>query len=245
MITRKELAICIYNQIKEGKLGQGGKLPSERELSSLFKVARPLIREALAMLEALGVIEVRDRQGIFIKEKSWNEITLPISFLSDWPLDILPQVFEARMVLEPKAAAIAAKRRTITDIEKLKVTLSEMEKLFKENISEKGLLGEKWNSIFHALLVAATHNDVLCRVHESIMRLYERNVTSFSKESVPMPFEQWPEEIWIEHCSILNAIINSNSKEAESLVYCHVMNIQKRIYQFTQSLGLQFFVPLI
>ena len=79
-MTRKELAISIYDQIKENKLGRDNKLPSERELANMFQVTRPLIREALAMLEAFGIIEVRDRQGIFIKEKAWSDISLPLSF---------------------------------------------------------------------------------------------------------------------------------------------------------------------
>ena len=243
-MTRKELAINIYNLIKEGELGRNGKLPSERSLASLFNVTRPLIREALAMLEALGIIEVRGREGIYIKEKTWDGIALPLSFLADWPLDILPQVFEARMILEPKAAAIASQRRTKSDIEKLNETLAEMERLFKEDVPEKASLGERWNTIFHVLVVAATQNDVLCRMHEGIIRLYERNATSFPKENVPMPFEKWPIEIWTEHFKIVNAIAKGDSKEAEECAYRHIANTQERIYDFTQSLGLQFFVLL-
>ncbi len=244
-MTRKELAVCIYKQIKENKIGHNNKLPSERELAFLFNVTRPLVREALAILEAFGIIEVRDRQGVFIKEKSWNEIALPISFLTDWPLDILPQVFEARMVLEPKAAAIAARRRTKSDIEKLNEILAEMERLFKEDVSEKASLGERWNTIFHALVVATTKNDVLCRMHEGIIRLYERNATSFPKENVPMPFEKWPREIWAEHSSIVNAIAKGDDREAEVCAYRHIITTQERIYRFTESLGLDFFVPFM
>jgi GntR family transcriptional repressor for pyruvate dehydrogenase complex len=243
-MTRKELAISIYDQIKENKLGRDNKLPSERELANMFQVTRPLIREALAMLEAFGIIEVRDRQGIFIKEKAWSEISLPLSFLVDWPLDILPQVFEARLIIEPKAAAIAAKRRTQSDIEKLKETIFKIEELFKEDRSDKALLGEKWNSIFHAIVVATSHNDVLCRIHEGIIRLYERNVSSFPREKAPMPFEKWPKEIWMEHAGIVDAIEEGNAAEAERRAHEHVLISQERIYRFTQSLGLQFFVPL-
>jgi len=243
-MTRKELAIAIYNQIKGNKIGYNGKLPSERELASLFNVTRPLMREALAILEAFGIVEVRGRQGIFIKEKSWNEITLPLSFLADWPLDILPQVFEARTIIEPKAAAIAAIRHTKSDIEKLNETLNQMEELFEKKIPERASLGEKWNSIFHILIVSAAHNDVLSRMHESIMRLYERNVSSFPKKNAPMPFEEWPKEIWSEHLSILDAIVAGNEKEAEIRAYRHVLTSQERIYCLTRSLGLQFFEPL-
>lgn len=243
-MTRKELAINIYNLIKEGKLGHNGKLPSERKLASMCNVTRPLIREALAILEAFGIIEVRDRQGIFIREKSWSEISLPISFLVDWPLDILPQVFEARLIIEPKAAALAAKRRTESDLEKLRETLAKIEELFKEDKHEKALLGEKWNSIFHALVVASSHNDVLCRMHEGIICLYERNVSSFPKENAPMPFEKWPREIWAEHAGIVDAISKGDEKAAEKRAYQHVAISQERIYHFTKSLGLKFFVPL-
>jgi GntR family transcriptional repressor for pyruvate dehydrogenase complex len=244
-MTRRELAVCIYNQIKENMLGHDNKLPSERELARLFNVTRPLVREVLAILEAFGIIEVKDRQGIFIKEKSWNEITLPLSFLTDWPLDILPQVFEARMILEPKAAAIAAKRRTKSDIEKLNEILVEMERFFREDVSERALLGERWNTIFHASVVAATKNDVLCRIHEGIIHLYERNATSFPKENVPMPFEKWPKEIWAEHSSIVNAIVEGDGREAEICAYRHIIATQERIYRFTESLGIDLFGPLM
>jgi len=243
-MTRRELAIDLYNQIKENKIGHNGKLPSERELASLFNVPRPLIREALAILEAFGIIEVRGRQGIFIKEKTWSEITLPLSFLADWPLDILPQVFEARTIIEPKAAALAAIRHTESDIEKLSETLNQMEGLFEKEIPEKASLGEKWNSIFHILIVSTAHNDVLSRIHEGVMRLYERNVSSFPKENAPMPFEKWPKEIWTEHSGIVDAIVAGDESEAEARAYRHVLTSQERIFRLTWSLGLRFFKPL-
>ena len=77
-------------------------------------------------------------------------------------------------------------------------------------------------------------------MHEGIIRLYERNATSFPKENVPMPFEKWPIEIWTEHFKIVNAIAKGDSKEAEECAYRHIANTQERIYDFTQSLGLQF-----
>ncbi|MCD6156059.1 MAG: FadR family transcriptional regulator [Candidatus Atribacteria bacterium] len=239
-MTRKELAITIYSQIKEGKFGGGNKLPSERELANMFSVTRTLVREALAILDAFGIIEIRDRQGIFLKEKTWREISLPLSFLMDWPLDILPQVFEARLIIEPKAAAVAAKKRTQSDLKKLKETILRAKELFEENRPDKTMLGEKWNSIFHAIVIASSHNDVLCRIHEGIIKLYERNVSSFPKENVPTPFEKWPREIWMEHASIVDAIAEGDAAEAERRAYEHVLISKERIYRFYQSPGLRF-----
>ncbi|AER67574.1 regulatory protein GntR HTH [Thermovirga lienii DSM 17291] len=62
-MTRREVAILIYKHIKEERFGGGNKLPSERELADMFGITRTLVREALAILEAFGVIEIRDRQG--------------------------------------------------------------------------------------------------------------------------------------------------------------------------------------
>jgi DNA-binding GntR family transcriptional regulator len=59
-----------------------------------------------------------------------------------------------------------------------------------------------------------------------------------------MPFEKWPKEIWMEHAGIVDAIAEGNAAEAERRAHEHVLISQERIYRFTQSLGLQFFVPL-
>jgi GntR family transcriptional repressor for pyruvate dehydrogenase complex len=240
-MTRREVAILIYKHIKEERFGGGNKLPSERELADMFGITRTLVREALAILEAFGVIEIRDRQGIFIKEKAWKEIALPLSFLMDWPLDILPQVFEVRLIIEPKAAAIAAKKCNQSDLKKLKEIILKAEKLFEEDRPDKAMLGEKWNSIFHAIVIASSHNDVLCRIHEGVIKLYERNVSSFPKENVPTPFEKWPREIWREHAGIVDAIAEGNVAEAERRAYEHVLLSKERIYRFIQSPGLRFF----
>ncbi len=62
--TRKDLIRRLTDLVSQGNVVTGGKLPPERELAALLGTTRPLLREGLIALEALGLLEIRDRQGI-------------------------------------------------------------------------------------------------------------------------------------------------------------------------------------
>ena len=70
----KKIAEQIRNLIVETPYASGQKLPSERELSVMFKVRRAAIREALRSLAIMGVLEVRYSEGIFIRNIHYIEI---------------------------------------------------------------------------------------------------------------------------------------------------------------------------
>jgi len=72
----------IVEQIKDiifsGKLQPGDRLPTEKELAERLNVSRPTLREALTVLEAIGLIEVRPREGSIIKSVVPQSIQEPI-----------------------------------------------------------------------------------------------------------------------------------------------------------------------
>ncbi|HOO88983.1 MAG TPA: GntR family transcriptional regulator, partial [Synergistales bacterium] len=116
--TRKELIHRLSDLITEGDIVSEGKLPPERELAAILGTTRPLLREALIALEALGVLDIRDRQGIFLAEEKVGEIGRVLGQAQVWPLELLSQVMEIRQLLDPGAAALAALRRKERDIAK-------------------------------------------------------------------------------------------------------------------------------
>src|SRR5688572_15508990 len=59
----EEIFFQIENAILEGRLGVGDRLPPERELAEIFQVSRPSVREALRVLETLGVLSSRRGTG--------------------------------------------------------------------------------------------------------------------------------------------------------------------------------------
>src|SRR4051794_6253262 len=63
------IATYVVRQIEQGAVRVGDRLPSERDLSQLLGVSRPLVREGYRILESLGVVEVRVGSGVYIADR--------------------------------------------------------------------------------------------------------------------------------------------------------------------------------
>jgi GntR family transcriptional regulator, transcriptional repressor for pyruvate dehydrogenase complex len=109
--------IGVFKQlISEGALTPGARLPAERELALMLGVARSSLRQALKVLEVIGVISQRVGDGTYLNDTASTVLREPLEFLM--LLDgITPQeVMEARLIVEPELAARAAARATAVDI---------------------------------------------------------------------------------------------------------------------------------
>src|SRR6184192_49599 len=113
----------VYEQVSErlgeyiaATLKQGDALPSERELAERYRVGRSSVREALRMLESRGVIESRG-SGTFVVAAWRNPFQQPLSVVVAGEDVDRAQLFEVRRILEAEAAALAAKRRTIRQLD--------------------------------------------------------------------------------------------------------------------------------
>ena len=101
----------IKGMIIERSLNEGEKLPTESELTMNFNVSRSTIREAIKILIAENVVEIRHGRGTFIAKKTGiTKDPLGLSFADRKML--LPNLLEARRLIEPNIAALAAQRRT-------------------------------------------------------------------------------------------------------------------------------------
>lgn len=111
--------------IVRGEYGINDPLPTEAELCEAFDISRSVIREAVKMLTAKGLISSRPRQGIRVQPNNrWNmfdEDVLEWTLSSRPSLELLREFTELRMGIEPEAAILAARkqnRERIADIEK-------------------------------------------------------------------------------------------------------------------------------
>ena len=100
----------------EGKIKPGEKFPSEAELAESWKVARSSIREAFAVFQTLGVTAAKPGRGTILIS------TAPLFALIDWShftrAELITDIIEARLALEPIIAAMAARRADAEDIRK-------------------------------------------------------------------------------------------------------------------------------
>ncbi len=164
----------LYSQIVErirqwllkGYLKEGDLLPSERELAQLFDVSRVPVREALKILEFLGVVQRFRGKGVFVKNININQVLNKIGFLVLDSQHGLHDLFEAREAIENQAARLAAKRCTAEDLGAMEDSLLEMERniQMKKDVTDASLR-------FHSAVIAATRNDVLIKVNEFLREL--------------------------------------------------------------------------
>jgi GntR family transcriptional repressor for pyruvate dehydrogenase complex len=106
----QQIVSRLLDLIQQRHLGPGDRLPAERELAAAMGVSRSSLREALRALTVLGVTEMRHGTGTYVSSLSPELLVRPLSFvlsLSDGGFD---QLFEARRVVEPAIAALAAER---------------------------------------------------------------------------------------------------------------------------------------
>jgi GntR family transcriptional regulator, transcriptional repressor for pyruvate dehydrogenase complex len=117
----------IRDSILSGQLKPGDRLASEKELTDQFKVSKATMREALRVLEVMGLIEIRKGTsgGAFVAEVDMRTtIHSIINFLHFQPVSI-KEITMLRYLLEPASARIAASRRTQEDIERLRAIIGE------------------------------------------------------------------------------------------------------------------------
>ena len=108
----------IERAIFEGRLQQGDKLPAERQLVREFGASRVAVREALRALEHRGLVEVRQGSagGYFIREMDDGPVVRDFQTLFRLGHVSLPQLVEARALIEPESARLAAVRATEPDV---------------------------------------------------------------------------------------------------------------------------------
>ena len=115
-ISSKKVYEQVIEQIQEsifnGELKKGDKLPSERELSEQMRVSRTSIREALRVLETLGVVESKQGEGNFVCSNINKSLIEPLSLIFKLNNGTWMDVIELRQALELEAVRFASERIT-------------------------------------------------------------------------------------------------------------------------------------
>ena len=220
--TRKDLIHKLSDLITEGDIVSEGKLPPERELAAILGTTRPLLREALIALEALGVLDIRDRQGIFLAEEKVAEIGRVLGQAQVWPLELLSQVMEIRQLLDPGAAALAALRRKERDLAKMDECIFVLEKLHADRDPQEALLGAYWNTVLHATIFKATGNTLLARLYESLLEMSEKGISAMRMEVLDSAAPERTEQILEQHRLLVSAIKEQDVQTAREASRKHL-----------------------
>lgn len=195
-------------RIVRGEYAPGTALSSEA-LESEFGISKSVLREALRVLAAKGLVDARQKRGTVIRPRpSWSLLDADLLRWQGGQPDaaFFANLAEVRGIVEPAGARLAAARRDEHDLAALRAALDQM----VEVGSDAAAVVEA-DLAFHRALLDAAHNELLSRM-EVVIEAGLR-----ARDSVVHSGESWPDSIPV-HRSIIDAIEAGSGAAAEAAV---------------------------
>lgn len=220
---QQRLAQSVAEQIRSGIISEhlpaGTRLPTEAELIATYAVSRSTIREAMKILEAENVVEIRHGRGSYVsKNTGIARDPLGLSFTEQGSL--LSEMMEVRLLTEPEIAALAAERRNPEELARMEAAINNM-------IAAKAT-GEKYNCYdyqFHIAVAECTHNSVLSRLFpiffDAIEEGYRQTADLHGSVDNAIAY----------HKKILEAIKNQDAAASRRITREHIRQTLREIRQ--------------
>jgi GntR family transcriptional regulator, transcriptional repressor for pyruvate dehydrogenase complex len=220
-IKREPVATQVARKLVEyllsGAVEPGARMPSERQLAEAFGVGRSAMREAIKALSLIGLVEVRQGDGTYLRKA--DSALLPE--VIEWGLLLgerrTMDLVEARQELEIIIAGLAARRRTERDIEDLRVLLERME---RTTVSSSFVEADV---AFHMRVAEASDNLVLRDIHSSVQALLRTWISRV------MAAGGSREQSYLEHVPIFEAIVAGDAEAAQRAMEAHMGSAAGRL----------------
>lgn len=213
----ESIARRIERQISSGRLEAGEKLPAEREMARKYKTSRVSVREAYRSLEELGLLNIRRgaEGGAFIANVDHGVVQRSLSMVLRMGRVSHTELTEARKMVEPPVARLAARRATPEDIAKLKQVIERQETLLEKRGNYRPT-----NLLFHRTVAECAHNLPLATLMNSLADL---TLEIVEKIEVPRHVQ---EGVCHFHRLIFDAIARHDEAAAHQLMLDHIGQIQ-------------------
>lgn len=213
-----EIVRQIKSLIADGQLKSGDRLPPERDLAERFRVSRTSVREALRALESTGLIEIRAGEGAFVRQVSVESLIEPLALVILNQREAIAELYEARRLLEPPIAGLAARRASPEEVLELGRVLDEQAREVAA-----GRTGLAQDAAFHVALAHSTHNRAITRIVTTLMDL----LTQSREESLQTPGR--PERSHQDHRRILAAIQGRDADAAQRAMLDHLIAVERLV----------------
>lgn len=218
----KDIAGMLMKDLSAGKYTVGAKLPAERELSAIYEVSRPVVREAIIALEVQGLIEVRIGSGAYVKALPDTD-----KAVSGFNISAI-ELTEARLLIEGECAALAASQITVDEIARLEQLV---EQIAEENLDPAGTVTA--DNSFHMAIASATRNNALV---EAVERLWELRLVS--PEAALLHEKARTANIKPvvdEHRAILEALKSGDPAKARAAMRMHLSQVLESLLFATEE----------
>lgn len=214
----QEVAKLLLDSLLSGGFAPGARLPSERQLAQQLGVARSVVREALKSLGLLGLIEVRQGDGTYVRRPDSDLLPRVI----EWGLLLgerrTADLVEMRQHLEIAVAGMAASRRDAQDVAALRAALASM-----RDAEGNPAAFVAADVAFHGLVARAARNqamhDVL-RGIQSLLEVWIRRVIVDSGAGGPS---------YEEHVAVFEALAAGDPDAAVTAMRAHMTGAAERL----------------
>jgi DNA-binding FadR family transcriptional regulator len=204
-IQRQPLVEQVIEQLQrliESELEVGVKLPSEPELMTQFGVSRSTLREAVRVLTHIGLLEVRQGDGTYVRAKT--ELTELARRLQQAAIE---EVYEVRRILELEIARLAAQRRDEVDLAQMQESLQHRERARQTGDAAAFLEADV---VFHLAVAVSSKNAVLVEVYQTFVRSLREALAQLIRSDKPVG---QPEQAQL-HQQLLDAIAVGDANAA-------------------------------
>jgi DNA-binding FadR family transcriptional regulator len=225
-LAYEKVFLFLREKLLDGSLRPGDLLLPERELAEHLGVSRPVVREALRSLAMMGVVDIRDRVGTFVKKPDASVLGDIFAFTLAQDGRVIEDIMQARIAIECQAIRLACQRITPQDLEEVSRALL----LIKETI-DSPQEGGMADFEFHSAIVRASKSDTLISMYKAMQPLFIRLHTE--RRGVVEVDPRLKLQIIDDHRQIFRALAEKDERSADDKLRIHFQIGDERRYQAT------------
>ncbi len=224
----EKLSTSVVRQIEllilRGILRPGERLPAERELSERLGVSRPSLRDAVAELQAQGLLTARAGSGIYVAEVLGSAFSPALTRLFATHDEAVFDYLSFRRDMEGLAAERAARLASDSDLKVIQAVFEKMEAAHaKRNPDEEGALDAQ----FHTAIIEASHNVVMLHMMRSMYDLLRQGV--FYNRQVMFRQRTTRSALLDQHRAINDSLQARDPEAARTAVEAHLDYVAKAL----------------
>ena len=219
MVVRDGLLEHLRQALGSGRFPDQGRLPAERELATEFGVSRSTLRAALGVLEAEGKIWRHVGRGTFVGERPGLDAPALSALVNQTQPE---EVMEVRLVLEPRIAALAARRATAADIEAMDRCIR------KAETANDVATFELWDGALHRAIATGARNTLLLTLFDAVNAIRQEAIWGRLKEASLTAERQ---RLYNgQHRDCVDAIRDRNAMEADKHMVEHLTAVRENMF---------------
>ncbi|MBP1852942.1 FadR/GntR family transcriptional regulator [Rhizobium halophytocola] len=228
--TADEVVRQIEGMILDGVLRDGDRLPGERDLAESFDVSRPILREALKLLEARGLVRSQHGGGTFVADIVGQVFSEPLTALISRHPRATRDYLDYRRELEGMTAELAALRATEADKALLARIITDMRQAHAESRAEDEMRADVE---FHNAIGEAAHNIILLHTLRACYRLLSEGIV-LNRQAV---FDNGLSgaALLAQHEAIFDAIVAGDAAAAKQAAQDHIDFVRRAVDEAEQA----------